>query len=264
MNIENLTGEIEEWLEKADEEENLKFMIHKNSNIPPGAIVIELLGYYGSIGQLVAKELQKVLDKPKKIAGVFSNYFNEMVQINAGEILLPISLLYAKIEQKSFIFTTTNFAIPDVISYQLAENLFQLYQELKVSKIILVDGVFSNERDLNKPPQVMKINALSKIKVNAASDVGFNLMGQVASSFLTYWAQPKKIPIDVIAVESLSDYDPISSLEELNFLSKEYLNFYPAFNDLEKQIEEFRSAISISDRDHSFGVKEDSDTNFFV
>lgn len=264
MDIEKLTGEIEDWLEKADEEENLKFMVHKQSDVPPGAIVIEMLGYYGSIGQIVTKELQKISVNTKKIAGVFSNYFNEMVQISSGEILLPISLLYTSLKNQSYIFTSTNFAIPDIISYQLAENLYQLYQDLNVSKIILIDGVFSNKRNLDELPQVYKIEASSVININTAPKENFTLTGQVASSFLTYWAQPNRIPIDVVAIESLPDFDPISSLEVLKYLSKEYFGFSLSFADLKKQIEEFKKSELKSDLNSDTQVNEDMGTKYFV
>ncbi|UCE14341.1 MAG: hypothetical protein JSV04_03985, partial [Candidatus Heimdallarchaeota archaeon] len=135
MHIENLTGEIEEWLEKAEEEENLKFIKQEDIELSKETIVIELLGYYGSVGQIVSEEIQRMCSEKKKLAGFFSSYINEMVQLLSEEILLPITLLQSKIGSKEFILTTSNFAIPDVISYQLSEELYTFYKRNNVSKI---------------------------------------------------------------------------------------------------------------------------------
>ena len=103
MHIENLTGEIEDWLEKIEEEENLKFIRQDESKPLEGTVVIEMLGYYGSVDRMITKEIQRLSRETRKLAGIFSSYFNEMVQIYYGEILLPITILQSKIGSNEFI-----------------------------------------------------------------------------------------------------------------------------------------------------------------
>ncbi|WP_455141040.1 PAC2 family protein [Candidatus Hodarchaeum mangrovi] len=223
MYLETLTDEIEDWIEKAEETENLRLIYKGETNHLKGAIAIELLGYYGSVDKLITKELLKVSQKSQKIAGFFSNYFNEMIEFSLGEILLPISVLSLNIGNQPYILTTTNFAIPDIICYRLSEELFSFYQQLNVSKILLIDGVYSRHRSLHQLPKVhriisndFKIHMISKEKSN------FSMMGQIASSFLTYRSQIPNIPLEIVAVESFAEYDPISAYELLKFLNQEF------------------------------------------
>jgi predicted ATP-grasp superfamily ATP-dependent carboligase len=239
LHLENLTGEIVDWLEKVEEEENLKFIRQDTSKAFEGTVVIEMLGYYGSVGRMLTKEIQKMSQNTKKLAGFFSSYFNEMVQLYSGEILLPITILQSKIGSNNFILTTSNFAIPDVISYRLAEELYRFYNELKVAKIFLLDGVYNYKRDIKLKPQVHRIKSSDfQIEVENKKLANFTLMGQIASSFLTYWSYKGDIPIEIIAVDSFSDYDPISSLELLKVLTHQW-GIKADFNELERRSQEF-------------------------
>jgi predicted ATP-grasp superfamily ATP-dependent carboligase len=242
LNLENLTGEIEEWLEKADEEENLKFLKQKDTKSNGNTVAIEMLGYYGSVDLMIAQEIQKLSKKKKQLAGFFSNYFNEMVQLYSGEILLPISLLKSQIGSQEFIVTTSSFAIPDVISYRLAEELYRFYKELNVSKIILIDGVYNHQRKIDVKPQVHRIFAYkSQINVINETSANFTLMGQIASSFLIYWSNKENIPIEIFVVDAFSDYDPISSLELLKVLANEW-RIEGDFSELERRSQEFNQS----------------------
>ena len=93
MYIEILTEEIEDWLEKAESEEHLRFLSWSKPEKSENVIVIELLGYYGTIAQTVTRELHSLSKENQKIAGFFSSYFNEMIQIHSENILLPVSLM---------------------------------------------------------------------------------------------------------------------------------------------------------------------------
>jgi len=223
MYLETLTDEIEDWIEKAEETENLRLIHRGETNHTTGAIAIELLGYYGSIDKLITKEFLKVSQKSQKIAGFFSNYFNEMIEFSLGEILLPISVLSLNIGNQPYILTTTNFAIPDIICYRLSEELLSFYQQLNVSKIILIDGVYSRYRSLNQLPRVHRIISNDfKIHMISEKKSDFSMMGQIASSFLTYRSQMPKIPLEIVAVESFAEYDPISAYELLKFINHEF------------------------------------------
>ncbi|MHA1225727.1 MAG: PAC2 family protein [Candidatus Hodarchaeales archaeon] len=240
MYIEGLTEELEDWLEKADEGENLRFLFRNEKHPERGIIAIELLGYFGSVAQLITKELQKSSTEIEKLAGVFSNYFDEMIQVNSGEILLPISMLKLKINSQNYLLTTSNFAIPDVISYRLAEELYDIYKKLKVSKIILVDGVYSHARKIEEEPRIHRIVSSDyKIEVLNSDKSNFFLIGQIASSFLTYWSKDPEIPIEVYVVESFSDYDPISALELLKILKREF-GLKEEFEETKKLSDAFR------------------------
>ncbi|MHA2238917.1 MAG: PAC2 family protein [Candidatus Hodarchaeales archaeon] len=212
MNIEELTEEIEDWLEKADEEETLKFLKYPLDENPEEVIIIELLGHYGAVAQSVAKKLLSAGKNHEKLAGVFSSYLTEMIQLQAGSILLPISIVKTRIGTKNFIITTSSFPIPDVVSYQLAEELLRFYNKLNPSKIILIDGVHSYDRDIATPPTIHHITSFN-------SDT---MMGQVASSLLTYYLNPRNIPVELLLVDSFAEADPISSLEVLTSLNREY------------------------------------------
>ncbi|MHA2113412.1 MAG: PAC2 family protein, partial [Candidatus Hodarchaeales archaeon] len=161
MNIEELTEEIEDWLEKADEEETLKFLKYPLDENPEEVIIIELLGHYGAVAQSVAKKLLSAGKNHEKLAGVFSSYLTEMIQLQAGSILLPISIVKTRIGTKNFIITTSSFPIPDVVSYQLAEELLRFYNKLNPSKIILIDGVHSYDRDIATPPTIHHITSFN-------------------------------------------------------------------------------------------------------
>lgn len=265
MNLENLTGEIEDWLEKADEEENLKFIRQMESKSLEGTVVIEMLGYYGSVDRMIAKEIQKLSQKTKKLAGFFSNYFNEMVQLYSGEILLPITVLQSQIGSKNFILTTSSFAIPDVICYRLAEELYGFYKKQKVSKIILLDGVYNYRRNINQKPQVHRITSSElQIKVTNQKIADFTLMGQIASSFLTYWSYNEVIPIEILVVDAFSDYDPISSLELLKFLTQEW-GIEGDFSELERRSQEFNQSYLQSRKEIKAEIQEgESDPRFFI
>lgn len=265
MNIENLTGEIEEWLEKADEEENLKFLKQENSKSNGKTVVIEMLGYYGSVDLMIAQEIQKLSKKKKKLAGFFSNYFNEMVQLHSGEILLPITILKSQIGSQDFIVTTSSFAIPDAISYRLADELYRFYKECNVSKIVLIDGVYNDRRKFDIKPQIHRILASkSKIKVINEKIANFTLMGQIASSFLIYWSYKDSIPIEIIVVDAFSDYDPISSLELLKVLTNEW-KIEGDFSELERRSQEFnQSHLHIQNEIKNKKQNHFSDPRFFI
>ncbi|MFX1516555.1 MAG: PAC2 family protein [Promethearchaeota archaeon] len=240
MHLENLTGEIEDWLEKAEEEENLKFIKQGEPKPLAGTVVIEMLGYYGSVARMITKEIQRMSQDTRKLAGFFSSYFNEMVQMDSGEILLPITILQSKIGSNDVILTTSNFAIPDVISYRLSEELYRFYQQLKVTKIFLLDGVYNHKRDIEQKPQVHRITSSDfEIKVQNEKLANFTLMGQIASSFLTYRSYNGNIPVEILAVDAFSDYDPISSLELLKVLTHQW-GIKRDFNELERRSQEFR------------------------
>lgn len=239
MHLEELTEEIEDWLEKADEEENLKFIGQFNPEFLEGTVAIEILGYYGSVGRLITRELQKFSKQKVKLAGFFSSYFNEMIQLFSGEILLPITVLQSKIGFQNVILTTSSFAIPDIISYRLAEELYRFYKKNKVSKILLIDGVYNNKRRIDNQPQVHRISASEyHFNVQNKQSANFTLMGQIASSFLTYWSYNEEIPIEILVVDAFSDYDPISSLELMKVLAQDWA-IEGDFKDLERKSQEF-------------------------
>ena len=265
LHLENLTGEIEDWLEKAEEEEILKFIRKKNFEFLGETVVIEMLGYYGSVDRMITTEIRKLSQKKKKLAGFFSSYFNEMVQLYSGEILLPITLLQSQIGSKDFILTTSSFAIPDVISYRLAEELYGFYKKCNVSKILLVDGVYNYQRQINKKPQVHRISVSElEIKVINQKTANFTLMGQIASSFLTYWSPNANIPVEILVVDAFSDYDPVSSLELLKVLTQD-LGIKGDFNELERKSQEFDQSYLESQKEIKKERQEEvSDPRFFI
>lgn len=245
MYLETLTDEIEDWIEKADETENLRLIYRGETSHIKGAIAIELLGYYGTVDKLITKEFLKIGQKSQKIAGFFSNYFNEMIEINLGEILLPISVLSLNLGNQPYILTTTNFAIPDIICYRLSEELLSFYQKLNVSKIILVDGVYSRHRSIDRLPNVHRITSKGyKIHMSSAKLSEFSMMGQIASSFLTYRSQMPDIPLEIIAVESFAEYDPISAYEVLKFLNQKF-NIDNGFDDIKKLAIDFNEELDV-------------------
>ncbi|MHA1972166.1 MAG: PAC2 family protein [Candidatus Hodarchaeales archaeon] len=266
MYIEGLTEELEDWLEKADEEQNLKFLF-RSKKLPQGELIaIELLGYFGSVGQLVTKELQKSSKEIEKLAGIFSNYFDEMIQVNSGEILLPISMLRLKINSQNYLLTTSNFAIPDVISYRLAEELYDTYKELKVSKIILIDGIYSHDRKIEEEPKIHQIiSSKYKIEIKNSDKSDFFLIGQIASSFLTYWNKDPGIPIEVYVVESFSDYDPISALKLLKTLKSKF-GLIEDFEETKKLSEAFRKDYNEKESivDNNTMEEEKYDPRYFI
>ncbi|MCK4848656.1 MAG: PAC2 family protein [Candidatus Heimdallarchaeota archaeon] len=265
MNIEELTEEIEDWLEKADEEETLKFLKYPLDENLEGAIIIELLGHYGTVAQSVAKKLLSTAKDHKKLAGIFSIYFTEMVQLRAGSILLPISLVKVRIGTTNFIITTTSFPIPDVVSYQLAEELLLFYNKLKPSKIILIDGVHSYNRDIATTPMVHHITSLQPdINRNDDEKSNFTMMGQVASSLLTYHLNTEDIPIELLLVDSFAESDPISSLEVLTVLNREYGDILD-LSDLKDEASNFKNNfIKFNDKPSSIKEVLTSESQFFV
>jgi len=264
MNIEELTEEIEDWLEKADEEETLKFLKYPLEENLEGAIIIELLGHYGGVAQSVAKKLLSTGKNNKKLAGIFSSYITEMVQLQAGSILLPISLVKTQIGETDFIITTTSFPIPDVVSYQLAEELLLFYNQIKPSKIILIDGVHSYNRDIVTTPAIHHITSFQCDKRRSENPKSnFTMMGQVASSLLTYHLNSRNIPIELLLVDSFAESDPISSLEVLAELNREYGDIFD-LSDLEAEASNFKNNFTkINDKS---SIKEilTSGSQFFV
>ncbi|MHA2289734.1 MAG: PAC2 family protein [Promethearchaeota archaeon] len=241
MYLEKLTEEIEEWLEKADEEETLRFLGRPIPEKTDGIIIIELLGYYGAVAQTITKELQALSHKNIKLAGVFSSYFNEMVQLIAEDILLPISLVQVQIGSNRFILTTSSFAIPDVISYQLAEELWAFYMRLNPSKIVIIDGVHNYRRDILTVPEVHRVKSSNiGVELQRSNTSDFTMMGQAASSFLTYYSNRENIPVELLTVDSFAEYDPVSALELLKVLTRDY-TIDPDFTDLLKESEVFKS-----------------------
>ena len=266
MHLESLTGEIEEWLEKADEESNIKFIKNIDLDCPTDVIVIEILGYYGSVGRFVSEEIQRLSQKSEKIGGFFSSYFSEMTQISSSQILLPISILKLNIGSKTIILTTSSFAIPDIVGYTLAEELIEFYKKINVSKIILVDGVYNNKRRIDKKPQVHNISSSNfKIEVSNQNKADFTLMGQIACSFLTYWLQNQEIPIEIIVADSFSEYDPISSLELIKALIGEWGIKEADFSELINKSHEFTKSYLVAGDDSEVDDQESiSDPRFFI
>ncbi len=245
MHLEKLTEEIEEWLEKA-EEETLRFLGRSIPDNVDGIIILELLGYYGAVAQTVTKELQILSQKSIKLAGVFSSYFNEMIQLIDEDILLPISLVQVKIGSNRFILTTSSFAIPDVISYQLAEELWSFYLRLNPSKIIIIDGVHNFRRDPSSVPQVHWVNSSkSGVEFKESIDSDFTMMGQAASSFLTYFSNVENIPIELLTVDSFAEYDPVSALELLKVFTHDF-KIEHDFSNLLKEVSIFKDTFQAS------------------
>ncbi len=265
MSIEEFTEELEEWLEKAEDEENIKFIKGNKVDSIEGATVVEILGNYGSVGQLITKEIQKLSTKSKKIGGFFSTYFSEMVQLISDEILLPVTLQQIQLGNQTFILTTCSSTIPDVIGYRLAQLLYEFYNHLKISKIVLIDGVHSFSRRIDKKPFVHKISFnKSQIQILNEFPSSFTLMGQVASSFLTYWEYRNKIPVEIIAVDSFSAYDPISSLELFKALTKEW-GVNGDFTELERRSREFTLNYHQNEENPDIDGKNDViDPRFFM
>lgn len=265
MYIELLTEEIEDWLEKAEDEENLRFLSYSKPRKSDNVIIIELLGYYGTIAQTITKELYSLANENQKIAGIFSSYFNEMIQIQSENILLPISLISTKIGNQSYILTTSSFAIPDVISFQLSEELLTFYETLSPSQIIIIDGVHNYQRKIEKSPKVHRIKSFqSDIDLLGNNHSTFTLMGQSASSFLTYYSNAANIPVELIVVDSFPDYDPISSYTLLNELKVD-LALDPDFSDLLSEIDLFKNTFR-SKKEPILGEQEDgeSDSKYFI
>ena len=265
MYLEKLTEEIEEWLEKADEEETLRFLGKPIPENTEGVIILELLGYYGAVAQTITKELQRLSKKSIKLAGVFSSYFNEMVQFMAEDILLPVSLVQVEIGSNQFILTTSSFAIPDVISYQLAEELWSYYLKLKPSKIIIIDGVHNYRRDILSVPEVHKVNSSrSGVKFQNENASDFTMMGQAASSFLTYYSNADNIPIELLTVDSFADFDPVSALELLKMLTHDF-GIEHDFSNLIKNANAFKNSYQTSRGNVSDDRKINSpDSQFFL
>ena len=266
MRLENLTGEIEDWLEKADEETNLKFLKTLTGDSLEKVVAIEILGYYGSVGKLISEEIQKISPKSKKLAGFFSSYFSEMIQLSFKEILLPISILKLKIGSKTFILTTSSFAIPDIVGYSLAEELLSFYKKNRVSKIILVDGVYNDKRRIDQKPQVHNISSSNfNIEVKNQQPADFTLMGQIACSFLTYWLQSKEIPIEILVADAFSEYDPISSLELIKALTKDWEIENWSFTNLKNQSHKFTQSYLLSQDESEEGNTDNtSDPRYFI
>lgn len=265
MNLEELTEEIEDWLEKADEEETLKFLEYPLDDNPEQVIIIELLGHYGAVAKSVARKLLSAGKNQEKLAGFFSSYLTEMIQLQAGSILLPISILKLRIGATNFIITTTNFPIPDVVSYQLAEELLLFYMKLKPSKIILIDGVHSYDRDITRSPAIHHITSFNSDKSESrGKKSNFTMMGQVASSLLTYYSNPNNIPIELLLVDSFAETDPISSLEILTLLNRKY-GFVLDFSDLKDEASNFKDNFK-NINGNSSSIKEalTSESQFFV
>ncbi len=265
MYLEKLTEEIEEWLEKADEEETLRFLGRPVPGDTDGIIILELLGYYGAVAQSITKELQQLSEKSIKLAGVFSSYFNEMIQFIAGDILLPVSLVQVQIGSNRFILTTSSFAIPDVISYQLSEELWKYYKKLNPSKVIIIDGVHNYRRDTTSIPEVHKLNSSnSGVEFHKRNISDFTMMGQAASSFLTYYSNNENIPIELLTVDSFADYDPISALELLKVITNDY-NIKHDFSNLLKEIKIFQKSFQTSKGSITDENKNSlPDTQFFL
>ncbi len=266
LQLENLTGEIEDWLDKTDEAETLKFIKRSGSKFPKNTVAIEMLGYYGSVGGLVSEEILKFGHKNEKLAGFFSSYFSEMIQLTSEEILLPITLLQSNIGSQTFILASSSFAIPDVIGYRIAEELFEFYRKNNVSKIILIDGVYNNQRQIDQKPQVHYISSSdSTIDVNNHKEANFTIMGQIACSFLTYWPHRNEIPVEMIVADSFSDYDPISSLELLKNLIKKWKIEKTNLTELKRKSHEFSQTYLISQDDSEAESQNSiSDPRFFI
>ncbi|MFW9778765.1 MAG: PAC2 family protein [Candidatus Heimdallarchaeota archaeon] len=257
---------VETLLEEMEEEENLRFLI-RNEFVPPvGAVAIEILGYYGSVGHLVAHEIRRTTSQMNKLAGFFTNHMTEMVQLSSNDILLPITIQYLEIRDRPYFLATTNFAIPDAIGYQIAEELFRFYQQHKVTKILLVDGVYNSNRSIDKKPRVHKI-ASNEQRLEVTSEMttagdSFTLCGQIACSFLTYWGN--NIPVEVFVVDTFPEYDPISSYALLLHLSEQW-GFTGNFSRLEEKAQEFKAHYaSTLEGKMDQNKPSDPDSQFFV
>ncbi|MFW9856602.1 MAG: PAC2 family protein [Candidatus Thorarchaeota archaeon] len=257
---------VETFLEEMEEQDNLRFIIQNDFSPPVGAVAIEILGYYGAVGHLVASEIRRATPRMNKLAGFFTNHMTEMVQLSSNEILLPITIQYLEIRDRPYFLATTNFAIPDAIGYQIAEELYRFYQKHKVAKILLVDGVYNRDRSMDKKPLVHKIASneqhLEVMSEMITSGNSFTLCGQIACSFLTYWGN--NIPVEVFAVDTFPEYDPISSYTLLLHLSEEW-GFIGDFSELEEKAHEFKTHyVSTLGGKRDQNKPSDPDSQFFV
>ncbi|MHA2239473.1 MAG: hypothetical protein ACXAB2_14085 [Candidatus Hodarchaeales archaeon] len=126
----------------------------------------------------------------------------------------------------------------------MSEELLTFYETLSPSKIVIIDGVHSYQRNINIPPEVHRINSLkSNIDLLGDKKSNFTMMGQSASSFLTYYSNNANIPVELVVVESFPEYDPISSYKLLNELQGDF-ELDSDFSDLLKEIEIFKRKFS--------------------
>jgi predicted ATP-grasp superfamily ATP-dependent carboligase len=263
--IEKLTEEIEDWLEKADDEETIRFLSYPLEEKIDGAIILEFLGYFGAVAQIVSKEIHSVTRKSSKIAGIFSTYFNEMIQLSSKDILLPISIIQAEIGSNTFIISSSNFPIPDIVSYQLAEELLSFYDRFNPSKILIVDGAHSYTRSIAKTPHVHRISAKNfDIHVSDKMNSNFTMMGQSASSFLLYHSNLLNIPVEMLIVDSFANYDPVSALEILKTIAQEF-EIEIDFSNLIKEVSEFKNSFQDSEvKLPKIEEESTSDSRFFM
>lgn len=259
----DIIKEMEDHLDNINQQETFQFINSKeNIQFDKNLIVVEALGNHGLVDQLISNEIQGLSKKITKLAGLYSNYLSEMIQVQKKEIILPISILKCDLlNSKSIIFVTTNFAIPDVVSYSIAEKLHEWYTKNGLKKIIIIDGVQSKKDILNHTITTFGYsNGVFNGLESANTDL--NIVGPTAGSLITY-INHKDISLKVFLIESNKDYDPHAALNLF-----ERMCSLEQFEDLKDHISELREKAE-SNGKKSFkrditGNDGDSKTPYFV
>ena len=90
------------------------------------------------------------------------------------------------------------------------------------------------------------------------------MMGQSASSFLSYYFNPLKIPVEMLVADSFANYDPLAALEILKVLTDELKIDYK-FEKLIQEVKKFQSSIQSSESQLTDTREElNPDTHFFL
>ena len=93
--IMDIIKEMEDHLDNINRQESFQFINSKeNVKFDSDLIVVEALGYHGLVDQLISNEIQGLSKKITKLAGLYSNYLSEMIQVQKKEIILVWYLLH--------------------------------------------------------------------------------------------------------------------------------------------------------------------------
>lgn len=139
---------------------------------PKNAILLEGFPGFGLIGTIVTEYLIDHLDC-ESIGTIMSEEISPMVAIHKGKLVQPIELFYNKKYNIVLLHVVTN---PLGLEWKFSETVMQLAKMLEAKEIISIEGVGTNDEEIEEPKTFFYSNneqtkkAFEKLKVDELAE----------------------------------------------------------------------------------------------
>jgi len=203
---------------------------------PKKPIIIGGFPSYGLVGTITTDFLIKHLNA-KPIGRIKSDKLMPVVALHEAKIINPLGIFY---DEKSNIVIVHALSMLNGLEWKLAESMVNLCKQLNAKELILIEGVASNDPNLNTYYYSNKnANKFNKIKVKELKD-GI-IMGVTGVLLI----EAKDIPVSCIFAEShVSFADSEAAAKIIEVLDK-YLGLRVDFKPLLETAKKFEGKLKL-------------------